>query len=139
MKSGAAVVVSHFCTGGIPTRTSVVGLYSKISCSFPCSQYVVCNNHLFLSQAGCITQSTSILAGTHGTPSPLAGLHGLLAPAGTCPLHPGMLRVTKMLVINTPLHSCTLFPSVQRGSGGGYQSTLSHASGRNYHKAYNNR
>ncbi|XP_060765139.1 lysine (K)-specific demethylase 6B, b isoform X2 [Neoarius graeffei] len=30
-------------------------------------------------------------------------------------------------------------PPPSRGSGGGYQSTLSHASGRNYHKAYNNR
>ncbi|MCI4387959.1 hypothetical protein PGIGA_G00079960 [Pangasianodon gigas] len=30
-------------------------------------------------------------------------------------------------------------PPPSRGSGGGYQSTLNHASGRNYHKAYNNR
>ncbi|KAI5099579.1 lysine (K)-specific demethylase 6B, b, partial [Silurus meridionalis] len=30
-------------------------------------------------------------------------------------------------------------PPSSRGSGGGYQSTLNHASGRNYHKAYNNR
>ncbi|XP_017345113.1 lysine (K)-specific demethylase 6B, b isoform X2 [Ictalurus punctatus] len=31
------------------------------------------------------------------------------------------------------------FPPPSRSSGGGYQSTLNHASGRNYHKAYNNR
>ncbi|KAM9455606.1 lysine (K)-specific demethylase 6B, b isoform 2-T4 [Clarias gariepinus] len=30
-------------------------------------------------------------------------------------------------------------PPSSRGSGGGYQSDLSHASGRNYYKAYNNR
>ncbi|GAA6069285.1 lysine (K)-specific demethylase 6B, b [Tachysurus ichikawai] len=30
-------------------------------------------------------------------------------------------------------------PPPSRGNGGGYQSTLSHGSGRNYHKVYNNR
>lgn len=143
MKSGAVVVVSHFCTGGIPTHTSVVSFYSQIGCSLPCSECVVCNNILHvLPQAGCITQSTSILAGTHGTPSPLAvpaGLHGLPAPAATFPLHPGMLSSYQNTVIHTPLYSCTFSPYVQRSSGGGYQSTLNHASGRNYHKAYNNR
>lgn len=136
-------MVSHFCTGGIPGHTSVVSFYSQIGCSVPCSECVLCNNILcVLPQAGCITHSTSILAGTHGTPSllaVLAGLPGLPAPAATCPLHPGMLLSYQNSVIHPPLYSCTLFPSIQRGSRGGYQSTLSHASGRNYHKAYNNR